>query len=385
MVVLGGLVVSLASAGGASALPAFAAGARPHTLPSVLLVPSPPRFASAPDDLAMLPLFDHGSTDLWTEYGNGVNPNGSASSPGGATQSTLAGYDPSTGKLVRTLNLTGHVDGFTADPSHDALLVTANEDANAVLYVVFPASSKVVKFNFTPGLETSGNGGADSLALWHGGIYLSHSNPNDTAEAATFLVTLDWYAHAARVSPVYWDDSHARFLPANTTGHLALTDPDTNYVMPAASPRFAGALATISQGDGRIVFAKANGHHVGLTQLNLTDNVSGNLPPIDGLVVATASSGTLYVVDAKGNTISALVTDGWPKGTVFVTEPKDNGNPLLGVLDLTTGHITPLGNAFLSPKGLFFVPGHHYDAPFHGAVLPPTPGRSIAWAWARAE
>jgi len=34
----------------------------------------------------------------------------------------------------------------------------------------------------------------------------------------------------------------------------------------------------------------------GLSLLNLTDNVPGNVPPIDGMAVATAGSGTLYVV-----------------------------------------------------------------------------------------
>jgi hypothetical protein len=37
-------------------------------------------------------------------------------------------------------------------------------------------------------------------------------------------------------------------------------------------------------------------------------------------------------------------------------EPSDNGNPLIGTLNLFTGQITPLGNTFVSPKGLLFVP-----------------------------
>jgi hypothetical protein len=94
--------------------------------------------------------------------------------------------------------------------------------------------------------------------------------------------------------------------------------------------------------------------------LRLSDNVSGNAPPIDGLAVATADAGTLYVVDNTPGTITALDTTGWPKGTVFVGEPNDNGNPLIGTLNLSTGVITPLGNTFVNPKGILFVParGH---------------------------
>jgi hypothetical protein len=58
----------------------------------------------------------------------------------------------------------------------------------------------------------------------------------------------------------------------------------------------------------------------------------------------------------RADTISALKTNGWPAGTVFVAEPSDNGNPILGTLDLWNGKITALSDAFLSPRGLLFVP-----------------------------
>jgi hypothetical protein len=90
--------------------------------------------------------------------------------------------------------------------------------------------------------------------------------------------------------------------------------------------------------------------------LALTDNKPGNVPPIDGLAVATSDRGTLYVVDAATGTIQALDTSGWRAGTVFVGEPSDNGNPIIGTLNLSTGAIAPLGNSFQSPKGVLFVP-----------------------------
>ncbi len=137
---------------------------------------------------------------------------------------------------------------------------------------------------------------------------------------------------------------------------LGLTDPDTNGFMPDQSPRFGGQLVTISQGDGQMIFASRVRSTPRLTVLNLTDNVAGNVPPIDGMAAATAGQGTLYVVDAKAGTITALNTSEWPAGTVFVGEPSDTGNPLIGTLNLFTGAITPMGNTFVSPKGLLFVP-----------------------------
>ena len=162
--------------------------------------------------------------------------------------------------------------------------------------------------------------------------------------------------------PVFLDNSAATDAVTGKPVTLALTDPDSNAFQPAAAPRFAGQLVTISQGDGLMIFASHLRSQPKLTLLRLTDNVPGNLPPIDGLAVATADRGTLYVVDNASGTITALDTRGWPAGTVFVGEPNDNGNPLLGTLNLFTGQITPLGNAFPNPKGLLFIPSGEQDA-----------------------
>jgi hypothetical protein len=169
-------------------------------------------------------------------------------------------------------------------------------------------------------------------------------------------VTLQGFSHTALLVPIFFDKSPATNVATGVTARLSLTDPDSSFVMPPASTSFAGQLATIAQADGELVFAAHHGWGVTLHVLTLSDNVSGNVPPIDGFAVATAAKGTLYVVDAKAGTIEALSTAGWPAGTVFVGEPSDNGNPLIGTLDLATGIITPLGDHFQSPKGLLFVP-----------------------------
>lgn len=190
---------------------------------------------------------------------------------------------------------------------------------------------------------------------------MSHSNPLDTTQATEYKVTLDFSTHTANLTPVFYDDSTATNVLTGTKVQLALTDPDTNYIMPHAGEAFGGDLATISQGDGLIVFTSHVNGRPQLKVLSVTDNVPGNVPPIDGLAVATSGSGTLYVVDASAGTITALDTTGCAKGTVFVGEPNDNGNPILGTLNLSTGHITPLGNSFQSPKGLLFVQAHGGD------------------------
>lgn len=358
-------------------LPALAVGAvapsvatGPHTLPSSVLVSAPPSGAKGPDDITSHSLKGDGTGAalIWTAYQNGINPNGTPGSTGGPTQSTIAGYNPVTGTLVRTINVTGKVDGLTSDPNLGRLIATVNEDDNSAIYVVNQTTGTAAQYTYTPNPAVSGNGGTDSIAIWNGNIYVTHSNPNDTTQASEYLVTLHPFTHVASLAPVFFDNSRATNAVSGTVARMALTDPDTNYVMPMASPMYAGELATISQGDGKIIFAHHGVHH-NLQVLNLTDNVTGNVPPIDSIAVATSNNGTLYVVDAKAGTITALVTNGWAKGTVFVSEPNDNGNPLIGTLDLSTGKITPLGNSFVSPKGLLFVPDL---GPHHGVSHAPS-------------
>jgi hypothetical protein len=298
---------------------------------------------------------DRGRELIWTAFQNGINPDGTPGVSGGPTRSTVAGYDPSTGALVRSIPVTGKIDGLTADSERGVLIATVNEDVHSAFDLIYPAVGAVATYSYYPGPAVAGNGGTDSIAVRNGHIYVSHSNPNDVSQPTEYEVTLDKWRLMANLTPVFYDNSTATDAVTGATVQLGLSDPDTNFVMPFASSRFPGDLATIGQADGEIVFASRLTHNPRLWMLSLTDNVHGNVPPIDGLAVATSDHGSLYVVDAKAGTIQILSTNGCAKGTVFVTEPSDNGNPLLGTLNLFTGKITPLGNHFQGPKGLFFV------------------------------
>jgi hypothetical protein len=358
------LVVAPLLAGGASASNAQSPGG-PSTLPHEAFIAMPPMGAHGPDDITRMAVerLDHGKAVIWTAFQNGINPDGTPGKPGGPTQSTVAGFDPSSGALVETIPVTGKVDGLTADSKRDRLIATVNEDVNSAMDLVDPATRTVTTYTYKPDPAVSGNGGTDSIAIRGGHIYVAHSNPNDTTQPAEYSVRLDDETRTARLVPVFFDNSAATDATTGKPVTLGLTDPDTNFVMPEASPRFGHDLATISQADGQIVFASRLTGSPRLILLNLTDNKAGNVPPIDGLAVATTDSGTLYVVDATAGTIQAFDTSGWPAGTVFVGEPSDNNNPLIGTLDLSTGKITPLGNGFVSPKGLLFVP--HNDGRDH--------------------
>jgi hypothetical protein len=354
-----------ALAASAVTAPGHSGPAGPATLPSTTFVAAPPPGAKGADDLTSLATsgLDNGRLVIWTAYQNGINADGTPGTPGGPTASTVAGYDAKTGALVTTIPVTGKVDGLTAYPAKGRLIATVNEDLNSAFNLIDPATGTVTTYQYSPSPAVSGNGGTDSIAVRGSQIFVAHSNPNDTTQPTNYRVRLDNSTRTAFLTPVFANNAAATDAVTGQPVTLALTDPDTNGFMPGQSPRFQAQLVTISQGDGQMIFAQGLGNRPRLTVLNLTDNVPGNVPPIDGMAVATAGRGTLYVVDSKAGTIMALDTSGLPARTVFVGEPNDNNNPLVGTLNLSTGHITPFGNTFVSPKGLLFLPSGNGEAP----------------------
>jgi hypothetical protein len=264
--------------------------------------------------------------------------------------------------------VTGKVDGLTADPHQGRLIVTVNEDLNSGLYVLRSdddPSGHLVHYSYDPSpAETNPSppptsaGGTDSIAISNGHIFLAHSNPARPGSAATYEVTLDPDSHVAHLRPVFADNATATDGVTGDKVTLGLTDPDSNRVLPSASPRFAHRLAQVAQADGEVVFVDHPGTpDPTLTRLNLANQGSpSSHPPVDDIAVATADQGTLYVTDPKAGMVTALSTAGLRRGTVFAAETSDANTPFVGTLDLATGVITPLGNTFTNPHGLLFVP-----------------------------
>ena len=352
---IGACALAAATLGVATGISGQAVAATPHpkTLPAHTFA-SATKSTTDPDDITLL----HGH--VFVAFQNGVGSDGTAGPLG--PNSTIVEYRTD-GAIVRTFALKGKVDGLTADPRQGRLIVTVNEDLNSSLYVLRPGddpSTQVVHYSYDPS-PAEGHpaaGGTDSIAISDGDIFLAHSNPALAGSAATYEVGLDPRTRVAHLRPVFADNSTATDAVTKQKVTLALTDPDSNRVLPSASPRFAHQLAQVSQADGEIVFVDRHGHpDPMLTRLDLANRgAPSSHPPVDDVTVATADRGTLYVTDPTAGKVTALATAGLPRGTVFAAEASDTSTPLVGTLDLATGVITPLGNTFSNPHGLLFVP-----------------------------
>jgi hypothetical protein len=270
----------------------------------------------------------------------------------------------STGSVVRSWLLPGRCDGLGADPAHNRVLASVNEDNNSSLYAITPGAAAPFHYSYDPnpselaGTETSSNGGTDSISVSPSGdIYIAHSNPDPGVPKTAALYSVTLKGTNAVLKPVFDVDSTAKDVVTKKPVKLALTDPDSNTIIPETAPVLEGALLQDSQGDGQIIIFRNND----LQRLVLKNAETPALQPTVDDMVEVTGAGTLYIVDQGANTVQTINTSGFTPGTIVIAQPADTTtSPVtvgqLGVLDPTTGVITHFPNTFNSPKGLAFVP-----------------------------
>ena len=302
---------------------------------------------SKPDDVTRLGNF------IYVTFQNGVGPLGEPASDG-TTSSTIQQYrlDGTPGK---SWQVQGKVDGLSADPSKDRLLLTTNEDGNSGFSTLTPGGKQPLKSYTYKGLTHGG--GTDAISVFDGKILISASAPTDSTGPAVYTVHLA--GSTADLTPVFADNASAITANGANAGQgvtLALTDPDSNTVVPAAAPRFKGDFMLDGQGDMQLVFAP---DHANKPLQVLTVNT-----PVDDTVFATGQKRTLWVSDPTANTLYS-VTGAFKAGQAVSAVTPDVGRSYLATLNLKDGSLTPIPQlAAISPKGLLFS-GPSQDSRHH--------------------
>jgi hypothetical protein len=320
-----------------------------------------------PDDIAVL------GRHLYTAFQNGVGPQGQPSSDGN-TFSTVVEFTGS-GRVIRQWDLKGKCDGLTADPGRQSLIATVNEDANSSIYTITPGAPPAAQIrHYRYNKPLPHHGGTDAISIDHGQVLVSASAPGTTGAAApqpaypaVYVVTFHRATRIAAVAPLFFGEDPAAVANVGTgqgtVVRLALTDPDSNEIVPPSGPRFAGDFMLTSQGDKEQIFVRHGGHHGrSLAVLRLSQSV-------DDTAWARSPFGRLYGADTSGDTID-VVTGFFPAHSVFVAvTPCDAGNApatcpapgfppnYLGSLNPWTGHISrvPLRGPAFEPQGMVFV------------------------------
>jgi len=320
------------------ALPAHAATFGAYTVTSFAATGS----ESHPDDVTRLGDY------IYVTYQNGVGPDG-AVAPSGATASTIQQYRLD-GTPGASWQVTGKVDGLTADPAGNRLLVTTNEDANSSFHTLTPgAATPLVNYTYV-GLNHGG--GTDAISILNGTILVSASAPATVggANAATYSVQLS--GTNANLTQVIADDSTATAIngpKAGTSVPLALSDPDSNLVVPASVPAYGGDFLLDGQADQQLIFSASTGApNQSLTVLSVTQ-------PLDDTVFATTAAPVLWVTDPSHNTLDRA-TGPFAPGEVVTSVAPNAGPTYLATVNLSTGAVAPITDlSSINPKGLLFT------------------------------
>jgi hypothetical protein len=311
-----------------------------------------------PDDLVAL------GGNLYVGFQNGVGPQGEAS-PSGNLDSTLVEFTPA-GSVVKQWDVTGKIDGMGTDSGTGQVIATVNEDSKSSLYTV--SGGTVTHYTYTSS-PLPQMGGTDAVSTYNGKILISASAPGTSGKApasapAVFAVTLNAGAKTAAVAPFFADNATATGVNgpnASKKVTLALTDPDSNAVVPSSSPEFAGDFMLNSQADEELIFSGASGQSLQVLKLSQA---------VDDTAWATSASGSLYTTDSGSDTVDAI-TGSFKPGTAYtsVAQCNANGAPavcpapprylpdFLGTINLKTGAVSKVTvTGVVVPKGLIFVP-----------------------------
>jgi hypothetical protein len=312
---------------------------------------------SQPDDIVAL------GGHIYVGFQNGVGSQGEESGSGNL-DSTLVEITPA-GHLVKQWDVTGKIDGMGSDPATGRVFATVNEDSKSSLYVFSGGTATHYTYTQSP---LPHMGGTDAVSVVNGKILVSASAPGTSGKApknaaAVYVVTLNASAKTATVAPFFAINASATAVNGTSAGKaaaLALTDPDSNTVVPSGSPSFAGDFVLNSQGDLQLIFSDASGQNLQVLKLSQA---------VDDTAWATSASGTLYATDSSADTIDA-VTGPFKPGAAYTAVAPCNANSApvtcpappawpvnsLGTINLKTGAVTTVYHGPMTPKGLVFVP-----------------------------
>jgi len=310
-----------------------------------------------PDDIVSL------GGNLYVGFQNGVGSQGEESGSGNL-DSTLLEITPK-GSVVKQWDMRGKIDGMGADAATGQVFASVNEDSKSSLYV--ESGGTVTHYAYTQS-PLPHMGGTDAISVLNGKILISASAPGTSGKApknaaAVYVVTLNASAKTATVAPFFAINASATAVNGTSAGQtvtLALTDPDSNLVVPSSSPSFAGDFVLNSQGDLQLIFSDASGQNLQVLKTSQA---------VDDTAWATSASGTLYATDSSADAVDA-VTGPFKPGTAYtaVAPCNANGAPVtcpapptwpvnsLGTINLKTGAVTTVYHGPLTPKGLVFLP-----------------------------
>ena len=313
---------------------------------STHIVASAPTGDSAPDSISI------GGGFMWIEYGDG------APSTGGGT-STVVQYTLS-GQVVHKWTVDGLADGLKYDPITGDVWVLNNNDANANLQLINPATEQLSAPMYYAAPYVYGansSRGYDDVVFDGDRVFLSYTNPANPGDPVIQEMVNGTapFGKLETVNIVDYGDEGTNLV----TGKLAplpVTDPDSLKLLPN------GDLLLTGEADHSYIFVKDPG--TAAQSLSFVTLPAGDIP--DDAIMPATSAGTFYISNQGGNDIVSAYVTGLNKNDLYAdisnggTGP--NANELVQI-DPRTGKVTPVLTGLDDPHGLTFVPAAATTAP----------------------
>ena len=303
-------------------------------------------FAHAPQGLTNPDSITTALGKIYVVYANATNPDGTGGS------STIVEYSQ-TGKMLRTFSVIGKADGLKYNPFDHKLWALRDEDSNPQLTLIDPNSGN--EDNFTYAQKPLHGGGYDDVVFTKENTFISASNPTVDAKGQNnfpSIVEARLVGNQVFVKPVFFGNASVVDIVSGNEVVVPQADPDSLKV------DSAGDLVLDSQADGDLIFINAaDTANQAALRLHLTNGTAKQIT-VDDTVFPTAPSGTILVVDTKGDTIYAVKSEAFQPGGAYSASDSDG---ILGKVDLSTGLVTPIVTGMKTPHGALFVPASSGD------------------------
>ena len=318
-------------------------------------------FAPPPEGLTNPDSITTANGKIFVAYANNTPADGSG--VGINNRSIIVEYNRS-GQMLRTFEVVGKADGLKYNPFDHKLWALRNEDAKPGVTLIDPRSGE--KTDYTYAEPTLHGGGYDDVVFFKNETFISASNPNLQPPTPTTpngqnifpsIVKVHLEGRKIFVKPVLRGDASLIDIATGSTVVSQQSDPDSLKV------DTAGDLVLDSQADGDLIFINQPGteNQAGLL-LHLTNGTNTQIT-VDDTVFPTTASGTILVVDTKGDTVYAVKSDAFQPGGAYSASDSDG---ILGKVDLSTGLVTPIVTGMMTPHGALFVPASSEDDDDHG-------------------
>lgn len=314
------------------------------------IVSTAPVGSSAPDSITI------GGGSIWVEYGNG------ASSTGAGGSSTIVQYSM-IGQVENTYTVTGLADGLKYDPATGNVWVLLNNDGNATLRLINPATHQI------SGTLTYGSGyaygpnssrGFDDVVFDGNRVFLSETNPVNPGDPV-IVELLNGQAPFGKLQTtgiLSFGDTGTNLVTGQTNQALPITDPDSLKLLSN------GDLLLTGEADGAYIFVKDPG--TPQQAESFVTLPSGDVP--DDAIMPTSRSGTFYIANQGGNDVIGVQVTGLNTHDLYADITNQNNKGELVLIDPNTGAVTPIVTGLNAPHGLAFVPSVSHPSQFGGTV-----------------